>query len=87
MKLTLKTFGQARELFEQTELAVNLDTPLTARQFKQSLFEHITPILNRDKAQAILSVCAIATESEILADDFVIDKDLSIALLPPVCGG
>lgn len=87
MNIELQAFGQARELFEQSRMTLVIDKALTVEEFRQTLFMRVKPRLSIEKAQAIINVCAVATESEILQGDAVLNQDMSLALLPPVCGG
>ncbi len=80
MKINLHGFGSAREL---SGICFELNSEISIANFRVYLRKELPQI----KHQVLLDTCAFATGQQVLNDDFVISQDLTLNVLPPVCGG
>ena len=77
--LTVRLFGAFREL--GNEVTVSVAHGASVKEVKKKLEELLGP------RAALVRRSALGDESRILSDDATIEKDATLALLPPVCGG
>lgn len=80
MKITILYYGAFRAHGKQAELSLSF--PVTTQDVKAALAEHIG-----EQHKPLIDDSVLASEKDILPDDFVIESDCILSILPPVCGG
>ncbi|HMN67746.1 MAG TPA: hypothetical protein PKC28_04330 [Bdellovibrionales bacterium] len=83
----IKLFGAFRKYMPSGSIRVNLPDGVTAGQVKEMVKRVLQQQVPDFSDTNLVYESALATESEILAEDSVIDNQSDLALLPPVCGG
>ncbi len=85
IELKVIFFGALKQYFP-SELTLQFDEEVGPAVLKKRL--EATLADSPPAARALLSECAVATESEVLRDDGApLPSGSKVALLPPVCGG
>lgn len=80
--LNIKTFGALRTFAPNGVVAIDVALPVTVAHLKQHLREQWGA-----DAEEFLNQSVLATETEILAHDAMVESSLDLSILPPVCGG
>lgn len=84
-ELKVLFFGALKQYFPN-ELTLRFDGEVTPSALKKHLEARLAD--SPPSARALLSECAVATESELLRDDApALPSGSKVAFLPPVCGG
>ena len=72
----------------------NILTDTAVANFKEEILKRFSSgfvsgfsLGDASEVRSLLDVSVVATEKNILANDFMIDGSERVALLPPVCGG
>ena len=98
IKITVRFFGAARELAPDPFFSFFFTAGGTIKNVRQCLNLELQKIneiakneVQKNEKQKlisnILNSSVFASESEILAEDDLIYQDITLALIPPVCGG
>lgn len=86
-EIEIRLFGAFRKFVSSGSMKVQVPSHLTVAQLKEIVKCEIQSLSSDFKDSNLVYESALATESEVLAEDDII-KDLNhLALLPPVCGG
>lgn len=80
MKITVHHYGAFRKLGKDTTLDVPL--PSTVGAIRTALVA-----CHGEQNRLLVEDSAMANDTDILPDEFIIDNDCSLSILPPVCGG
>lgn len=86
-EVEIKFFGAFRKYIPAGRLKLRLKYPCTAIQLKEQIHQRLQEQIPNYKEPNLVFESALATETEVLAEDVSVDEKLSLALLPPVCGG
>lgn len=76
----MRLYGAFRKYNDHVRLTVASGTPVA--EVKDALCRVLGP-----QSRDLVLDSAIANDREILPSGFVIDADVSLSILPPVCGG
>lgn len=74
----LECFGALRDHSDGKDILVQIKKGATLKELRQILASQIGNLVFES---------ALADQSQILSDEFVLDKDIKLFILPPVCGG
>jgi len=87
--LTIQLFGVFRDVEPSGLWRVKTTLPITAKVLKSLIENQYALKANSQKADlcGLLKSSALGTEKAILGDQDLIEKNVKLALLPPVCGG
>ena len=80
MKIIVLYYGAFRSLGKQAILSI--DSPAPVHAIKKSLTAYLG-----SQHQALIEDSVLANDTDILPDDFVLEQDCTLFILPPVCGG
>lgn len=80
MKITVHHYGAFRRLGNST--AFDMPGPATIGIIRTALVAQLG-----EQNRLLVEDSAIANDTEILPDEFIIDSDCALSVLPPVCGG
>lgn len=80
MKITVQHYGAFRKLGKNTEF--DIPAPSTIAEIRAALIAQLG-----EQHKLLVEDSAIANDTDILPDEFVIDDNCTLSALPPVCGG
>lgn len=86
IEITIKLFGVLRSYSNESEIKILLQSPSFVSDVKQLLVQSLKTDIHSD-IEEIISKSAVGNETEILPEDALISRSMSLAILPPVCGG
>lgn len=78
--VSVKLYGAFRKYGEKIELSVTEGSPVSA--VKKALAAQLG-----NESMPLIGDSVLANDEAILPPDYVLDKDGSLSILPPVCGG
>lgn len=85
--LEIQLFGSFKKYIPSGRICISLEQPTSVYRFKQQIADTIFEMNSNFREATLIFESALATEKCILFDDEVVDGTMSLALLPPVCGG
>jgi molybdopterin converting factor small subunit len=80
MILNIKYFGRIVEITGSDEDQLECSHSISIADFKRTLLSRYYPNLNNESFQ-------IAVNQELKSEDFIINQDCELAILPPFAGG
>jgi molybdopterin converting factor small subunit len=80
MKITVHHYGAFRKLGDST--AIDVPAPATIEAIRSALIAQLG-----EQHRLLVEDSALANDTDILPDEFVIDDSCTLSILPPVCGG
>ncbi len=86
-QIEVKLFGAFRKYIPSGVLKVQAPDSITAAQMKELIKEVLQKEAPTLSQSDLVHESALATETEVLAEDEWIRNRNNLALLPPVCGG
>ncbi|MBN8531483.1 MAG: hypothetical protein J0L97_06440 [Alphaproteobacteria bacterium] len=87
MNLTIDLFGAFRAYSAGAPLNLNVPPGITVSEVKKRIGEALLSRHSGFDRHSLVAESALADEKQVLAEDDVVTRDVSLALLPPVCGG
>jgi molybdopterin converting factor small subunit len=86
-EIEIRLFGSFRKFISSGSIKVRIPSQITVAQLKEIVNCELQRQSSEFTDSNLVYESAVATESEVLAEDDMV-KDLHrLALLPPVCGG
>ncbi len=86
VKVQVNLFGAFRAYSSNPVLELVLPAGASLAEVKQSIKSMLASNPAFDKA-SLVDESALADEVEVLQEDAILMRDVSLAILPPVCGG
>ncbi len=86
-EIEIKLFGAFRKYVPTGKIILQIKDISTVKLLKEKVQEKLLEQSLEYKGQNLVFESALATETEILRDEELVDGKTSLALLPPVCGG
>lgn len=80
MKITIQHYGAFRNLGDSTTLEMSV--PTTIGSIRMAMAKQL-----EGQHRLLVEDSAIANDTDILPDAYVIDDPCVLSILPPVCGG
>ena len=80
MKIIIHHYGAFRKLGDSTPLDVPAQA--TVSEVKIALIASLG-----EQHRLLIEDSALANDTDILPDEFILDQDAPLSILPPVCGG
>ncbi len=87
INLKIKLFGFLQSCSKQEIIALNMPKGVTVLEVKKELFKQFSDPSNDQRLQDLPDNCVLANDEKILFDEFELQEDADLAILPPVCGG
>ena len=90
MNCEIRLFGAFRDFDDSGRLILQIENHSTALEIKKQILGHLkTKSKTGIDIEALMKVSMIATDSQLLQDQDVVDMNSlkTLAILPPVCGG
>ena len=87
VKIEIQLFGAFRKFSSKNPMILHVPAGMNISEIRKKIrleLEQLNPGFNQND---LINESALADEEEVLAEDFVVSKETSLALLPPVCGG
>ncbi len=86
-EIEIKLFGAFRKYLPSGAIKVQLPDQFTAGQLKEKIKCQLEQQVVGFNESSLVYESALATESEVLTEDALVNDRHNLALLPPVCGG
>lgn len=86
-EIEIKLFGAFRKYVPSGYLKIQAMDNLTVIEIKEIIKMTLQKQIPGFSEVDLISESALATETEVLSEDMIIDLGHHLALLPPVCGG
>lgn len=80
MRVTINHYGTFRKMGVSTSL--DIPAPATISTIRAAFVVELG-----EQHRLLIEDSALANETDILPDEFIIDANCSLSVLPPVCGG
>lgn len=87
IKLKITTFGALGKLTISEPIIVTIDSGAELSQVMEQIKKEIIKISPQFSDFEVLEKSALADENEILGRNHIFDRDVNLAILPPICGG
>ena len=89
MKIFLELFGASRDFSKNDYLEFEIDGEISIKEFKEILLKFIDKKFKGNKDfKKIIEFSAFCSEkNEIISDNYKIQKEQKIAIIPPIGGG
>jgi molybdopterin converting factor small subunit len=88
IRVRVRLFGAFRKYSERAEVALDVPRGTTVAALRRHLGEALRAACPGFADQPLLDISALADDERILDDAHLLGGDrLSLAVLPPVCGG
>ena len=82
--INIQFFGSARSLYHEPQIAVQMPKGSSINELRLHL---LAMFRAQNSVTAILNTSVFATDSEILANETQLYNDITLVIMPPVCGG
>lgn len=80
MRVTVHHYGAFRECGNCTDLDILL--PATIQQIRAALSERLGV-----RHKLLIDDSAFSNDTDILSDEYIVEEEEDLSILPPVCGG
>lgn len=87
IKIEVALFGAFRKFSDKNPLVLYVPEGASLGDVKKSIGRELSLYSPAFNQHTLIEESALADEKEVLTEDFVIRKEASLAILPPVCGG
>ena len=89
MKIILELFGASRDFSKNDYLEFEIDDPISIKEFKKTLLTFVDRKFkgNADFKKIIESSAFCSEKNEIISDNYKIQKEQKIGIIPPIGGG
>jgi molybdopterin converting factor small subunit len=85
IQIKIRLYGSLRDGVQKSEGVLRVNAPILVSEVK----ERVSSVFDAQDLSwlAVLNDSVLANEVMILTEDTLISADVSLAVLPPVCGG
>ena len=89
MKIKLELFGASREFSSKDHLEFNLKKKITIKDFRKEIINYLHQNFkgNENFKQIIETSAFCSEDNNIINDNYKINKDQKIGIIPPIGGG
>ena len=89
MKVKLELYGASRDLSEKNFIEFNLDKKISIKDLKKEILNYVdNNFKGNDNFKKIIESSAFCSEdNNIISDNYLINKDQKIGIIPPIGGG
>ncbi len=87
INVEINLFGSFRKFDNGQPIILFLPQGANLNNIRNGLSTELTARYPEFNQQALINESAIADEREILGDTYCLERDVKLAILPPVCGG
>lgn len=86
-KIKVSVFGGLRKFALQGEIEISLKQGTTVKELRKIIHDHFKRTAANYRNSRLVFDSALATKTQILSDEDLVDHHSELNLLPPVCGG
>ena len=89
MKIKLELFGESKDFNKQNIIEFNLKEKCTIKELRQEILKFIDSNFkgNKNYKKLVSSSVFCSEDNNIIHDDFKINKEQKIGIIPPIGGG
>ena len=89
MKIKLELYGASRDLSEKNFIEFNLDGKSSIKDLKKKILSYVdNHFKGNNNFKKIVEASAFCSEdNNIVSDNYLINKDQKIGIIPPIGGG
>ena len=89
MKIKLELFGESKDFNKQNIIEFNLKEKCTIKELRQEILKFIDSNFkgNKNYKKLVASSVFCSEDNNIIHDDFKINKEQKIGIIPPIGGG
>ena len=89
MKVKLELFGASRDLSNKNFLEFNIEEKISIKDFKKKIINYVDKnFKGNHNFKKIVEASAFCSEdNNIVSDNYIINKDQKIGIIPPIGGG
>ena len=87
IEVHLRLFGRFREFGDGETCSIRLPTGSKAADARRALAELLRATHPDRDVDRLIHDAVLADDEDILSGETVLDRDMTLAILPPVCGG
>ena len=89
MKVKLELYGASRDLSEKNFIEFDVKEKSSIKDLKKKIINYVDSCFKgNDNFKKIVEASAFCSEdNNIVSDDYVINKDQKIGIIPPIGGG
>ena len=84
--IRVRLFGVFKKVGDGSLVTVDIKEPISIGEFRRAFAEKIE-VIQPGFDIDLIRESVFATDEVVLEDDFLISRELHLAILPPVCGG
>ena len=85
--VSIRLFGALRQYSETKPIVITLPQGTALPQLKIALIQALKTDTPHFHHEALIDLCAFASDQAILPKDTIFQESCNLSLLPPVCGG
>ena len=89
MKVKLELFGASRDLSDKDFLEFNLEKKISIKDLKKKIINYVDQnFKGNENFKKIIETSSFCSEdNNIISDNYLINKDQKIGIIPPIGGG
>ena len=89
MKIKLELFGASRDLSNNNFLEFNIEEKISIKDFKKKIINYVDKNFKGNESyKKIIETSSFCSEdNNIISDNYKINKDQKIGIIPPIGGG
>jgi molybdopterin converting factor small subunit len=87
LKVEINLFGMLSKYGEGDPLVIIVPSGANMKEVLQALKAELSSRFSDFNAHKVLDASVLADEKEVLKHDHILNQNVSLAILPPVCGG
>ena len=89
MKIKLELYGASKDLSEKSFIEFNLGEKSSIKDLKKKIIDYVEDnFKGNDNFKKIIEASAFCSEdNNIVSDNYLINKDQKIGIIPPIGGG
>ncbi len=89
MKIKLELYGASRDLSDENFIEFDIDNKSSIKDLKKKIIDYVDNKFNgNDNFKKIIEKSAFCSEeNNIVSDNYIINKDQKIGIIPPIGGG
>lgn len=87
MQIRISFFGKTKELEPSGKMELSLEKEITIAELRLVLTQKLIESNAQKGATELINDCAFANAERILNNNYLVNNNEELVLLPPVCGG
>ena len=89
MKVKLELYGASRDLSEKSFIEFNIEEKSSLKDLRKKIINYVdSNFKGNNNFKKIVEVSAFCSEdNNIVSDNYIINKDQKIGIIPPIGGG